>query len=52
MTAKQIFLREVKLAAQSAPRLFFAPLVGAISGAVRQMQLELARSREGARKTR
>lgn len=41
MTALDVFFNEVKLAARSAPRMYFAPLIGAIRGAVKEIRTQL-----------
>lgn len=43
MTTKKAFLKEVKSAALDAPRLFFAPLTGAFSGAIKEVTVQLHR---------
>ncbi len=43
MNAKEVFLKEVRSAAAEAPRLFFAPLTGAVSGAIKEVRNQLHR---------
>jgi hypothetical protein len=46
------FMREVKLAAKEAPRVYFAPLVGAVREMRRQVQLlEAARRQQRSQHT-
>lgn len=41
MKALDVFFNEVKLAARSAPGIYFAPLIGAIAGALKEIRAQL-----------